>query len=323
MLIFAINFNSAMTASQTTPYILMVRPKAFGYNSETAESNAFQSFDNEVDTEEVKRKALAEFDRMVEKLRQHGIQVVVAEDSEEPEKPDAIFPNNWFSTQVGGTLYTFPMQSVTRRAELRPGILDMIGEKFSVNAMFDFSDKAESEKFLEGTGSMILDRIHKICYACLSPRTHEALLRDWCKISGYAPVIFNAVDGDNQAIYHTNVMMGLGEKYTVICLETVTNPSQRRMLIESFRNTDKDINEISIDQMNAFAGNVLEISNLAGQSFLAMSSRAKSALNEDQIKRIERHSKILDFEIPTIERYGGGSVRCMIAELFLDPIKPI
>ncbi len=310
-----------MERSQTTPFILMVRPKAFGFNEETAKSNAFQSFDDQADSKLISEKALQEFDAMVAKLKATGVNVMVVEDSDYPVKPDAIFPNNWFSTQVGGALYTYPMESPTRRAEFRPVLVDQIGEKFTINAAFDLSDRADEEQYLEGTGSMILDRVAKICYACLSPRTHEKLLRDWCKISGYTPVVFNSVDGKDQAIYHTNVMMGLGTDYVVICLESIKNPSHKRTLIESFRSTGKDIIEISLEQVNGFAGNVLEISNVSDEKLLVMSSRAKSVLNPDQIKRIEKYAKILDFPIPTIERYGGGSVRCMIAELFLDPIK--
>jgi len=310
-----------MTRNQSTPFLLMVRPKAFGFNEETAKSNAFQSFDDQANSSEVSAKALSEFDSMVKELKSNGVVVMAIEDSEYPVKPDAVFPNNWFSTQVGGTVYTFPMESLTRRAELRPSIVDQVGEKFVVNASFDLSDRADDEQFLEGTGSMILDRVNKICYACLSPRTNERVLKDWCKISGYTPIAFTAVDANDQEIYHTNVMMGMGTEYVVICLESIKNPSQKRALIESFRSTGKDIIDITLDQVNGFAGNVLEIANTSNQRFLAMSARAKSVLSDDQIKRIEKYVKILSFEIPTIERYGGGSVRCMIAELFLDPIK--
>ncbi len=183
------------------------------------------------------------------------------------------------------------------------------------------TEAEEKGHFLEGTGSMVLDRVNKICYACLSPRTNERVLKDWCKISGYTPIAFTSVDAKDQEIYHTNVMMGIGTEYVVICLESIKNPSQKRSVIESFRSTGKDIVEISLEQVNGFAGNVLEIVNTNNQRFLAMSERAKSVLKEDQIKRIEKYAKILAFEIPTIERYGGGSVRCMIAEMFLDPIK--
>lgn len=310
-----------MTRNQSTPFLLMVRPKAFGYNEETAKSNAFQSFDNQANSKDVSEKALAEFDEMVSQLKAQGMVVMTVEDSEYPVKPDAVFPNNWFSTQIGGTIYTYPMESIIRRAELRPGIVDQVGEKFVVNAAFDLSDRADDEQYLEGTGSMVLDRINKICYACLSPRTNERLFKIWCKLSGYTPIAFNSVDAKDKEIYHTNVMMGVGTDYVVICLESIKNPSQKRTLIESFRNSGKDIIEITLEQMNGFAGNVLEIVNTSNQKFLAMSSRAKSVLTEDQIKRIGKYAKILAFEIPTIERYGGGSVRCMIAELFLDPIR--
>ncbi len=310
-----------MTRNQSTPFLLMVRPKAFGYNEETAKSNAFQSFDSQANSSEVSEKALAEFDAMVTELKSNGMVVMAVEDSEYPVKPDAVFPNNWFSTQIGGTIYTYPMESLTRRAELRPAIIDQVGEKFVVNASFDLSDRADDDQFLEGTGSMILDRLNKICYACLSPRTNERVLKDWCKISGYTPIAFTSVDGNDQEIYHTNVMMGMGTEYVVVCLESIKNPSQKRALIESFRSSGKDIIDITLDQVNGFAGNVLEIMNTDNQKFLAMSARAKSVLTDDQIKRIEKYAKILAFEIPTIERYGGGSVRCMIAELFLDPIR--
>lgn len=304
---------------QTTSHILMVRPANFGFNEETAVSNAFQKLDNNHDATQIRDLAIAEFDAMVKKLRTKNIQVLVIEDSAQPEKPDAVFPNNWISTQDGGTIYTYPMESPTRRLEYRPNILDLIGEKYFVNAIFDFSDRADEEIFLEGTGSMILDRKEKIVYACTSPRTNEKLLNQWCKVSGYKPFVFQATDEAGQAIYHTNVLMGLGTSYVVICLEAVKSPSQRRLIVESFRNTDKDIIEISHKQMMQFAGNVLEVEDANGNLHLLLSQTAFDSLEEDQKKRISKHANLLPFEIPTIEKSGGGSVRCMVAELFLDP----
>ncbi|NNE30356.1 MAG: amidinotransferase [Saprospiraceae bacterium] len=304
---------------QTTSRILMVRPASFGFNPETASSNAFQKDDQAADKQEISEKAIKEFDQMVESLRDHHVDVTVIQDSKEPEKPDAVFPNNWISTQTGGTIYTYPMESPARRLEYRPNILDELGERFSVNAVFDFSDKADDEIFLEGTGSMILDRVNKIVYACTSPRTHEKLLLQWAKVSGYKPIIFQATDEKGQAIYHTNVLMGLGTNYVVICLEAIKNPSQRRQLVESFRNTEMDIVEISLDQMMGFAGNVLEVENKFGDLYLLLSQSAFEELRDDQKKIIERYAKLLPFNIPTIEKYGGGSVRCMVAELFLEP----
>lgn len=302
---------------QTTSHILMVRPASFGFNEETAESNAFQKKDTQADTQQVKTKAIEEFDAMVAKLRDNNIQVLVIEDSPEPEKPDAVFPNNWITTQAGGTIFTYPMESPARRLEYRPNILDTIGEQFNVNAVFDFSDRADDDLFLEGTGSMILDRVNKIVYACISPRTHEKLLQQWCKVSGYQPFIFQATDANGQAIYHTNVLMGLGSEYVVICLESIKSPSQRRLIVESFRNTGKDIVEISNQQMMEFAGNVLEVENKFGHRYLLLSQTAYDALQPEQIKIIQRSAKLLPFSIPTIEKFGGGSVRCMVAELFL------
>jgi len=302
---------------QTTSHLLMVRPASFGFNEETAASNAFQKKDAEADVEQIKKKAVEEFDAMVEKLRENHIHVLVIKDSPQPEKPDAVFPNNWISTQAGGTIFTYPMESQTRRLEYRPNILDTIGEQYNVNAVFDFSDRADDELFLEGTGSMILDRVNKIAYACISPRTHEKLLQQWCKVSGYQPFVFQATDANGQAIYHTNVLMGLGSEYVVICLESIKSPSQRRLIIESFRNAGKDIVEISNQQMMEFAGNVLEVENKYGHRHLLLSQAAFDALQPDQIKVIQRSAKLLPFPIPTIEKFGGGSVRCMVAELFL------
>ena len=303
---------------QTTSRILMVRPASFGYNEETAASNAFQRRDGQADPGQIRQKAMAEFDAMVSGLRENNIEVLVIEDSPLPEKPDAVFPNNWISTQEGGTIYTFPMESPIRRLEYRPNILDTIGEQYVVNAIFDFSDRADEDLFLEGTGSMILDRVNKIVYACTSPRTHEKLLLQWCKVSGYQPFVFQATDAQGQAIYHTNVLMGLGTEYVVICLEAIKSPSQRRLIIESFRNTGKDIVDISMEQMMKFAGNVLEVENKYGERFLLLSQTALDSLLDDQKRIIERSAKLLAFDIPTIEKFGGGSVRCMVAELFLN-----
>ncbi len=306
--------------AQTTSHILMVRPANFGFNEETAASNAFQTNDNTLTSAEISKLAVAEFDAFVEKLRSVGVDVITVEDTHRPLKPDAIFPNNWVTFHQNGTIVTYPMYAPVRRLERRDDIIKGIQERFRVEQKIQLQEYEEIDQFLEGTGSMIIDRPNKLVYACLSPRTHVDLLHRFCKLMGYTAVSFHAVDGNSMEIYHTNVMMALGDTFVVICMETVQSEIEEEMLRSKFAATGKEIIEISLDQMMNFAGNMLQVRNDKGETFLVMSGQAFDSLNDSQIAQIGKHTNILSAPIPTIETYGGGSVRCMMAEVFL-PIK--
>ena len=306
-------------ATQTTQHILMVRPAHFGFNDQTAASNAFQQNDETLNTDQISERALAEFDDMVELLRQANIHVTVAQDSDLPVKPDAIFPNNWISTHADGTMILYPMFAPIRRLERQPHIIEQLRHDFHVNRAFHLEYHEGIDIFLEGTGSLILDRTNGLAYACVSPRTHISLLQEFCHIAGYRPVAFRATDNNGQEIYHTNVMMTIAETFAVICLDTITDTDERTGVVAELKNTNKDIIEITLQQMMSFAGNMLQVRNATGQTYLVMSQTAHDSLTPDQISRILKHTKIIAAPIQTIETYGGGSARCMIAEVFLAP----
>jgi hypothetical protein len=308
---------------QTTPHILMVRPANFAFNEETATNNAFQRKDERFTPPEIQSNAIAEFDAFVAKLRLAGVNVIVVEDSSTPAKPDAVFPNNWVTFHQEGFVVTYPMFAPIRRLERREEVIEAVArEGFRIEARFHFEESEARGCFLEGTGSIVFDHEHRLAYACLSPRTEEALLGDLCQKIGYQPVVFCAVDASGQDIYHTNVMMAMGESFVVICLESVFEMDQRRMLEEQFRATGKEIIAISWQQMNAFAGNMLQVRSINGQLILVMSTTAFEALAPEQIESLGRHTHLLHSPIHTIEQYGGGSARCMMAEIFLPLINP-
>lgn len=305
---------------QITSHILMVRPAHFGYNEETADSNAFQRNDGDLTASQIRRKAIAEFDNFVHLLKASGVDVIVAEDSDNPIKTDAVFPNNWVTFHQDGTVITYPMFSPTRRLERREDVLSDLGKKFQVQKRVHLEEKEAQHQFLEGTGSMILDRVHRVAYACLSPRTDLNLLDEFCRITGFERVAFFAVDGQGKEIYHTNVMMALGETFVVICLETLQNMAEREHLLQKFKATNKEVIEINLNQMMAFAGNMLQVQNRSGDSILVMSEQAYHSLAPTQIRRLNQHTNLLYAPLYTIEKYGGGSARCMMAEVFL-PMK--
>jgi hypothetical protein len=303
---------------QTTSHILMVRPANFAFNEETAANNAFQSRDGKLSADEMRQKAVREFDDFVKKLRDAGVQVIVAEDSAAPAKPDAVFPNNWVTFHQEGFVVTYPMFAPTRRRERRKEVIEEILQKgFSSKNHIHLEEEESKNRFLEGTGSIIFDHQNRLAYACLSPRTDADLLENLCQKIGYQKVVFHAVDANGQEIYHTNVMMALGETFVVICLDSVRDPAERKMLEEKFRETDKEIVDITLAQMNAFAGNMLQVRNTAGETILVMSEQAYRSLTPLQIKALEKHTRLLYSPIETIETYGGGSARCMMAEIFL------
>ncbi len=303
---------------QTTPHILMVRPANFAFNEETAANNAFQSRDGKLSAAEMRERAMQEFDGFVAQLRAVGVDVIVAEDSAAPVKPDAVFPNNWVTFHQEGFIVTYPMFAPTRRLERSEAIIEQVlAGGFHSERRLNFESSESSNLFLEGTGSIIFDHQHRLAYACLSPRTDADLLESLCEAIGYQKVVFHSVDQNGQDIYHTNVMMALGETFVVICLDSVRDAEERNMLEEKFRETGKAIVDISLAQMNSFAGNMLQVRNMEGQTILVMSSQAFSALTAAQIEQLEGHTQLLHASIDTIETYGGGSARCMMAEVFL------
>ncbi|POY37423.1 amidinotransferase [Solitalea longa] len=301
---------------QTTNHILMIRPVRFGFNAETAVNNAFQN--PNAQAEDTQEKALREFDNFVDVLTENGVDVTVVEDTDTPHTPDSIFPNNWISFHNDGTICLYPMQAENRRLERRTDIPELLKVKgFEVRRTIDFSHYESDQLFLEGTGSMVLDRVDKVAYACLSPRTEISVLEDFCKQLGYEYVAFDAIDKSGKAIYHTNVMMCIGTGYAVVCLNSIPDDDEREMVANSLNASGKEIIEITLEQMNEFAGNMLELKNEAGESLLVMSEQAYKSLAASQIEKLSRYSKIVYAPIDTIEANGGGSARCMIAEVHL------
>lgn len=299
---------------QTTNHLLMIRPVDFKFNEQTAGNNKFQVASTESD---VQNQALMEFDGFVDLLRKNNVDVTVVDDTTQPETPDSIFPNNWVSFHNDGSVYLYPMFSENRRLERRRDIIDALDANFQINHISDLSFYEFQEAYLEGTGSMVLDRENKIAYACLSIRTDVSALNNFCQLAEYKSVIFNAVDGTGFPIYHTNVMMCIGDKFAVVCLDAVPNAHEKSFLTQVLTSTGKEIVAISLDQMNHFAGNMLQVSNNNGESLLVMSEQTYQSLNEDQIQALEKYSRIIYAPIYTIETNGGGSARCMLAEIHL------
>ena len=303
---------------QTANTVLMVEPIAFGYNSQTAQNNYFQVEQKEADIQE---KALQEFNNFVEKLREKGIQVITIKDTLEPHSPDSIFPNNWVSFHEDGRVALYPMFAMNRRVERRSDILDTLrDEGFNITEVNDFSNSEKEEKFLEGTGSMIFDHDFKIAYGSVSLRLDEGLFRDFCEKFGYTPVVFHSfqnVGNQRLPIYHTNVMMCVAEQFVVICLDCIDDELEREKVQEVIKSTDKEVIEISEEQMHQFAGNMLQVQNEEGTQFLVMSQTAYKSLTKEQIEKIESYCEIIYADLNTIEINGGGSARCMLAEVFL------
>lgn len=297
-----------MPASQ----ILMVRPVNFGFNNETAISNKFQQSSSLLD---VKSLAVSEFDQMVQMLTEAGIEVQVFEDSVYPITPDAIFPNNWISTSSNGQVTIFPMEANNRRLERRTDILNFLEENFLVSTTIDLTVFEKENKFLEGTGSIVFDHDNKVAYACLSSRTNKEIFNDYCHRIGYQPISFLATDQNGHPIYHTNVLMNVGTEYIVICLESILL-SDQSIVLSTLRESDKEIILINQEQMNHFAGNMIQLKGINGFETI-ISKSAYNSLTKEQISKLETYSHLLVIPIPTIEKIGGGSVRCMIAENFL------
>lgn len=301
---------------QATSNILMIRPVQFGFNAETAVNNAFQKEQKNADTQAL---ALQEFDAFVNVLQKNGVDVTVVQDTAVPHTPDSIFPNNWVSFHQDGSLITYPMYAPNRRAERKEHVLQAIGNKFIVTTKKDLSSYEQKGLFLEGTGSMVLDRENKIAYACLSARTSLAVLQDFCDEQNYQPAYFHASDAKGKEIYHTNVMMCIADRYAVICLDAITDVTEKNTIISLLEKTNKEIIPISIAQMEQFAGNMLQVENTTGEKLLIMSTQAFKSLKPAQINRLETFNRILHSPLDTIETNGGGSARCMMAEIFLPP----
>lgn len=304
-----------MTNSQTTSTILMIRPVNFGFNEQTAGSNAFQN--RNAEKQQVQDNALKEFDNLVNALQGNGVEVIVIDDTLEPHTPDSIFPNNWVSFHQDGNVFLYPMMAENRRLERREDIIMGLEDEFKIKHVIDLSRFEHEDKFLEGTGSMVLDRENKIAYACLSPRTDKEVLDLFCSQSGYKPVLFHAVDENGMDIYHTNVLMCIGSCFAVICLDSIENKQEKEKVIEYLKSTKKQIISISFAQMNQFAGNMLEVKNQSGESLVVMSKSAWESLNYEQRAMLSSFGKPVYADISTIETNGGGSARCMIAEVHL------
>ena len=296
----------------------MIRPVNFGFNEQTAGSNAFQN--RNAEHQLVQDKALTEFDAMVAKLRDNGVEVIVIQDTAEPHTPDSIFPNNWVSFHRDGTVFLYPMMAENRRLERREDIIIGLENEFKINHVIDLSRFESENKFLEGTGSMVLDRENKLSYACLSPRTDKDVLDLFCLESGYKPVLFHAVDQSGMDIYHTNVLMCVGSNFVVICLESIKDTAEKLTVIDTIAASQKELIDISFEQMNHFAGNMLEVQNLHGEKLIVMSKSAWDSLNQQQREKLSSFCKPVYSDISTIESNGGGSARCMMAEMHLPRV---
>ena len=299
----------------------MIRPVAFRMNEQTAVNNYYQKVIDGLLPATVNAKAQQEFDAFVEKLTAVGVDVTVVEDTLDPDTPDSIFPNNWISFHENGDVALYPMFAENRRAERREDILDILEDKgFVINNIVDYTSAEEDGFFLEGTGSLLLDRANAKAYCALSPRADEELFIEFCEDFDYAPVIFEAfqtVDSERKLIYHTNVMMCLGETFAVICSDCIDDKKERKMVLDNLKENGKEVILITEAQMNNFAGNMLEVRGANDKRYLVMSAAAHQVLTPKQVEQLEKHAEILSSSLDTIEACGGGSARCMMAEIFL------
>ncbi|WP_158844859.1 citrulline utilization hydrolase CtlX [Algibacter sp. L1A34] len=306
---------------QTTNTILMIRPINFRMNEQTAVNNYYQKDLENTLSKTVNAKAQQEFDIYVDKLRNIGVNVIVVNDTEDTDTPDSIFPNNWVSFHENGNVGLYPMFAENRRVERREDILETLEENgFVINNVIDYTTAEDEDVFLEGTGSVILDRVNRKAYCALSPRADEDLFIEFCEDFEFFPVIFNAnqtVEGKRKAIYHTNVMMCVGETFAVICLSSIDDKKERKNVIKHLKDDGKAIIDITEAQVNNFAGNMLQVKGNNNEAYLIMSQAAYDSLTKQQIKSLEQHNKILSSSLSTIEFCGGGSARCMMAEVFL------
>ena len=310
-----------MMKKQLTNTVLMVRPVRFRMNEETVVNNYFQE-EMDLKNEEINRQAQQEFDALVHKLREVGVKVIVVDDIYEQNTPDSVFPNNWITFHQNGDVAIYPMFAENRRRERREDILDRVeAEGFAIENVYDYTEAEKENVFLEGTGAMILDRVNRKAYCALSPRADEELFIEFCEDFEYTPVIFRAyqqVDNKQVSIYHTNVMMALGEDFAVVCLDTITDKSERKNVLHHLKEDHKEIISITAEQMYQYAGNMLQVQG-TDRSYLVMSDAAYNCLTAAQRQAIEKHCPIIHSNLETIETCGGGSARCMMAEVF-NPI---
>jgi len=306
---------------QITDTILMIRPVAFRMNEQTAVNNYYQKVIDGLSPETVNGRAQEEFDTFVGKLRSVGVNVVVVHDTKVPDTPDSIFPNNWISFHENGDVALYPMFAENRRAERREDILDVLEERgYRIDNIMDYTEAEDDGFFLEGTGSLLLDRANGKAYCALSPRADEELVIEFCEDFDLRPIIFEAyqtVDEERKLIYHTNVMMCLGEDFAVICADCIDDKQERKQVLDSLKEDGKDIILITEDQVNSFAGNMLVVSGMGGKRYVVMSAAAHKSLTPGQVAQLEKHATILSSSLDTIEACGGGSARCMMAEVFL------
>jgi hypothetical protein len=305
--------------AQSSSDVLMIRPARFAGNEQTAPSNRFQQLDASSDRSSIQSRAVAEFNGLADALRNVGVQVHSFDDTPEPHTPDAIFPNNWVSFHADGTVVLYPMLAENRRLERRLDLIEALNAQhgFHVVNTVDLTHREAEGKFLEGTGSLVLDRVNRIAYACLSPRTDMDVLGEFAQRLDYEVAAFEAFDAGGAAIYHTNVLMSVGTRFAVICSDCIESP-RRDAVLGMLRSSGRVVIELSFGQMNSFAGNMLELRTRTGATIVAMSDAARSSLSAEQSRRLEEAAgRIVSSPIPTIERLGGGSVRCMLAEVHL------
>ena len=306
------------TESQSTSTVLMIRPVRFESNPHTAASNRFQG-KSQLGAQEQQDAALKEFDGLAAMLREAGIDVVVVDDTSDPHTPDSIFPNNWVSFHADGSVVLYPLEAENRRVERRLDIIEKLNSDFGfqIGEVIDLTPHEAGGQFLEGTGSMVLDRINRVAYACLSSRTQLEPLGEFAQRLDYDVVAFDAADRDGVAIYHTNVMMNIGEELAVICDEAIAREDQRKAVIQSLQDSGREVLSLTFDQMEAFAGNMLELRTSHGEHLIAMSQQALDSLTDWQVDRLQHNGTMLAAAINTIEAAAGGSVRCMLAEIHL------
>lgn len=299
------------------PTLLMIRPACFGYNAQTAESNFFQNKETRIGDNQLQQNALHEFENFKSKIEKAGIEVVCIDDTTVPLKPDAIFPNNWFSTHADGTLILYPMLTENRRLERREDIVEFLKSNFEVKDVKDLSSFEGKKVILEGTGSLVFDNKNKIVYCAISPRANAMLAEELSKRAGYEIILFHTADENSQPVYHTNVLLTIGNGFAIICTEVIRDENEKETVVTALKKSGFKIIAISLVQMRKFAGNLLQVENKEENKILLMSASAHNAFTKPQLKTIKRYTDIVYSDISTIETIGGGSARCMLAEIFL------
>lgn len=296
-----------------TSKVLMIRPVQFGFNEQTATSNSFQENSNDLNSNQIQSKALNEFNAFADLLKTKGIEVIVFEDTKLPPTPDSVFPNNWISFHENKTVVLYPMLAENRRHERRNDIIDFFKKENS--NLIDLTNHEKQNHFLEGTGSIVFDYVNQIAYANCSPRTDKKLLEQLCEKLNYKTITFKAIDENGNDIYHTNVLMCIGKDFAVLCSDSIPNKEELKQIIKSLENTGHKIIEITYQQMNSFAGNMYQLFNNEGKSFIILSEQAYNSLNKEQLIKLEQYGELLHTPLYTIEKNGGGSARCMIADV--------